>query len=327
VRAGTKNPSSPEPAAGTRCKGQECPFSFVLKSIARAHGQAYETAVTGNAKGVMAGVLAFGLWGILPIYWKFLEAVPAMSIVAQRTCWTCLVLWPLLWWRGVGIHADLRTLFWHVVSGVLIGGNWLLYVWATIHERMIEGALGYYINPFFNMLFGALWFGERQNRLQMVAIVTAFSGVMLQIPGVGHFPWVALALGLSFSLYGVVRKRSSLGALDGLTVESSLLVPVALGWLLWQHGSVADAFGGNWQNGLMLACSGVVTAIPLLAFAFASRNIRLSTLGMLQFIGPTMQFFIGWKIYGEPMTTVRLMSFGLIWIAIGLYAANGLRRA
>ncbi len=287
---------------------------------------AYQTGVTGNTRGVMAGVVAFGLWGVLPIYWKVLESVPAMSIVAQRTCWTCLMLWPLLWWRKVGIHADLRTLSWHVVSGVLIGGNWVLYVWATINDRMIEGALGYYINPFFNMLFGALWFGERQNRLQMVAIVTAFAGVMLQIPGVGHFPWVALALGLSFSLYGVVRKRSSLGALDGLTVETSLLVPVALGWLLWTHASVADAFGGNWQNGLLLAGSGVVTAIPLLAFAFASRNIRLSTLGMLQFIGPTMQFFIGWKIYGEPMTNVRLMSFGLIWIAIGLYAANGLRK-
>lgn len=249
-----------------------------------------------------------------------------MTIVAQRTCWTCLILWPLLCLKRVGIRADLRTLSWHVVSGVLIGGNWLLYVWATINERMIEGALGYYINPFFNMLFGALWFGEKQNRLQMLAIATAFSGVMLQIPGVGHFPWVALALGLSFSLYGVVRKRSSLGALDGLTAETSLLVPVAMAWLLWTHSSVADAFGGSWGSGLLLAGSGVVTAIPLLAFAFASRNIRLSTLGMLQFIGPTLQFFIGWKIYGEPMTSLRLVSFGLIWIAIGLYAVNGIRK-
>jgi chloramphenicol-sensitive protein RarD len=160
----------------------------------------------------------------------------------------------------------------------------------------------------------------------MIAIITAFAGVMLQIPGVGHFPWVALTLGLSFSLYGVVRKRSSLGALDGLTVETTLLVPVALAWLLWQHSTVADAFGGSWTNGLLLAGSGLVTAIPLLAFAFASRNIRLSTLRMLQFIGPTMQFFIGWKIYGEPMTNIRLLSFGLIWNAIALYAANGLRK-
>jgi chloramphenicol-sensitive protein RarD len=191
---------------------------------------------------------------------------------------------------------------------------------------MIEGALGYYINPFLNMLFGAIWFGERQNRLQMIAIVTAFAGVLLQIPGVGHFPWVALSLGLSFSLYGVVRKRSPLGALSGLTVESSILVPVALGWLVWQHASVPEAFGGSWGSAALLIGTGLVTAIPLLLFGFASRNIRLSTLGMLQFIGPTLQFFIGWKMYGEPMTSVRLMSFGLIWLAIALYAADAIRR-
>lgn len=282
--------------------------------------------MTGNARGTLAGVLAFGLWGILPIYWKHLESFDPASIVAQRTIWTCLLLWPLIWLRKTKITTDPKILAWHLLSGILIGGNWVLYVWATVNDRMIEGALGYYINPFLNMLFGAIWFGERQNRLQMVAIVTAFAGVMLQIPGVGHFPWVALALGLSFSLYGVVRKRSPLGALGGLTVESSILVPVALAWLAWQHAGVAEAFGGNRTNAILLVGTGVVTAIPLLLFGFASRNIRLSTLGMLQFIGPTMQFFIGWKIYGEPMTSVRLASFGMIWLAIALYAADALRR-
>ncbi|MGJ8644267.1 MAG: EamA family transporter RarD [Luteolibacter sp.] len=284
------------------------------------------SGVTGSAKGTLAGVFAFTIWGVLPIYWKHLDGLNPMSIVAQRTCWTCLMLWPLLWWRKVGISADARTLAWHFLSGALIGGNWILYVWATLNERMIEGALGYYINPFFNMLFGALWFGERQNRLQMIAIVTAFAGVMVQIPGVGHFPWVALSLGITFSLYGVVRKRSRLGALDGLTVETSVLVPIALGWLVWQSSGVVDAFGGNWVNAALLVGTGIVTASPLLLFGFASRNIRLSTLGMLQFIGPTCQFFIGWKMYGEPMTGVRLLSFALIWLAIGLYAADALRR-
>jgi len=265
------------------------------------------------------------LWGVLPIYWKHLDFLSPGSIVAQRTCWTFLMLWPLLWWRRVGIKADARIVAWHFLSGALIGGNWLLYVWATLNDRMIEGALGYYINPFFNMLFGALWFGERQNRLQMVAIAVALIGVLVQIPGVGHFPWVAVTLAVTFSLYGVVRKRSQLGALDGLMVETGVLVPLALGWLLWTNSGVAEAFGGSWQHGLLVAGTGIVTAIPLLLFAFASRNIRLSTLGMLQFIGPTCQFFIGWKIYGEPMTSVRLLSFGLIWLAVGLYAADALR--
>lgn len=220
---------------------------------------------------------------------------------------------------------DRRVLMWHAVSGLLIGGNWLLYVWSTVNERMIEGALGYYINPFFNMLFGFLWFGEKHSALQKVAIATAFAGMMLQIPGVGHFPWVALALGLSFSLYGVVRKRSTLGALDGLTVETSLLLPFALGWLTFQHGSMLEAFGGNAWHVLLLIGSGVVTAIPLLAFGYASRNIRLSTLGMLQFIGPTIQFFIGWNMYGEPMSTIRLISFVLIWLAIAFYGMNSIK--
>lgn len=289
-------------------------------------GGVLSDGVTGGAKGLWAGIVAFGIWGVLPIYWKQLEFMGATSLVAQRTCWTLLALWPLLLLKRIGISMERRVIAWHFLSGALIAGNWLLYLWATLNDRMIESALGYYINPFFNMLFGALWFGERHSRLQLAAIATAFSGVLLQVPGVGYFPWVALALGISFSLYGVVRKRSPLGALDGLAVETTVLVPFAMAWLLMAHSSVPEAFGESWPHALLIAGTGIVTAVPLLLFAFASRNIRLSTLGMLQFIGPTIQFFIGWKIYGEPMTTVRLLSFGLIWLAIALYGWDSLRR-
>ncbi len=288
-------------------------------------GQGLLVCVTANARGLWAGILAFTVWGVLPVYWVHLDFLAPGSIVAQRTLWTCVLLWPLVLLRRRALRADLRTVLWHLLSGVLIGGNWIVYVWATLNERMIEGALGYYINPFFNILFGFLWFGERQNRLQLVAVGVAFAGVMMQMPGVGHFPWVAVYLGITFSMYGVVRKRSKLGAVDGLAVETTILLPLALVWLFWHHSTVGDAFGGSWDRGFLLAGAGILTAIPLLLFAFASRKIRLSTLGMLQFIGPTLQFFIGWLVYDEPMNGVRFASFGLIWVAIGIYVFEGYR--
>jgi len=150
----------------------------------QAGGGGLSESVTAGAKGLWAGIVAFGIWGVLPVYWKQLEFMGATSLVAQRTCWTLLALWPLLLLRRKGICADRRVIAWHFLSGALIAGNWLLYVWATLNDRMIEGALGYYINPFFNMLFGALWFGERHSRLQLAAIATAFSGVLLQMPSV-----------------------------------------------------------------------------------------------------------------------------------------------
>jgi chloramphenicol-sensitive protein RarD len=213
------------------------------------------------------------------------------------------------------------------MSGALLGANWLLYVWATLNGRILEGALGYYLNPFFNMLFGVLWFGERHNRAQIAAIALALCGVAAQIPAVKGFPWVAVTLALTFSLYAVVKKRSPLPAMPGLAVETILLAPLALAWLCFaSSGNVSDAFGGTWPRALMLAAAGVATTLPLVCFGHAARNIPLATLGILQFIGPTIQFLIGWKLYAEPMTTTRLLSFAMIWTAIAIYAADAIRR-
>ena len=208
-----------------------------------------------------------------------------------------------------------RVLGWHLLSGSLLASNWLLYVWATLNHRIIEGALGYYLNPFFNMMFGALWFGDKNSRWQLAAISLALAGVALQIPAVGHFPWVALALAITFSLYAVVRKRAPLGSLAGLAAETSLLAPLAMTWLVLTHNSPAAAFGGSGTHAALVVGTGLATALPLLLFGYAARTIRLTTLGILQFLGPTIQFFIGWKLYGEPMTGARLLSFGLIWPA------------
>ena len=165
----------------------------------------------------MAAVAAFFLWGVLPVFWKLLDFLPPASIVAQRTLWSLLILLVILAWRNEGksLLAGLRSpraAAWQLLSGTLLAANWLLYVWATLNGRILEGALGYYLNPFFNMLFGVLWFGERHNRLQLAAIALALCGVALQVPAVGRFPWVALTLAVTFSLYGVVKKRSPLGS-------------------------------------------------------------------------------------------------------------------
>lgn len=280
--------------------------------------------------GVLAALAAFFLWGILPVFWKLLDFLPPPSIVAQRTLWSLLLLLGILVGRGEGraLVAALRSprvLGWHLLSGSLLASNWLLYVWATLNHRIIEGALGYYLNPFFNMMFGALWFGDKNSRWQLAAIALALAGVALQIPAVGHFPWVALALAITFSLYAVVRKRAPLGSLAGLAAETSLLAPLAMIWLILANKSPAAAFGGSATHAALVVGTGLATALPLLLFGYAARTIRLTTLGILQFLGPTIQFFIGWKLYGEPMTGARLLSFGLIWLAVGIFAADAIK--
>lgn len=280
--------------------------------------------------GVLPALLAFMLWGVLPLYWKQLAFLPPATIVAQRMLWSLLLLLPLLWWRGevrsllVVLRAP-RALAWQLLSGLLLSSNWLLYVWATLHGRILEGSLGYYLNPFFNMLFGALWFGERHSRLQLAAIALALAGVALQVPAVGRLPWVAITLALSFALYGVARKRAPLGALAGLTAETALLAPLAFIWLLVTSPTPAAAFGSSGVHVLLVVGTGLVTAVPLLCFGHATRSLRLSTIGILQFIGPSLQFLIGWRFYHEEMTHARLFSFAIIWLAIAIYAATTLR--
>ena len=278
----------------------------------------------------MAAVAAFFLWGILPVFWKWLDFLPPPSIVAQRTLWSLVILLGILSWRKEGrvLLEGMRgrgAAGWQLLAGALLASNWLLYVWATLNGRILEGALGYYLNPFFNMLFGFLWFGERHNRLQLAAIALALSGVAMQVPAVGRFPWVALTLALTFSLYAVVKKRAPLGARLGLTAETGMLAPIALFWLLVSSPSPAAAFGGSWPHAALVVGSGLATTLPLIFFGHAVRTIRLTTLGILQFLGPTLQFFIGWKLYGEPMTGPRLLSFALIWLAVGIYAADATR--
>ena len=292
---------------------------------------AQRARVNGTRSGVAAALGAFFLWGVLPVFWKLLDFLPPPSIVAQRTLWSLALLLVLLFFRkeGGSLRAALATprgFAWHLLSGGLLASNWLLYVWATLNGHIIEAALGYYLNPFFNMLFGALWFGDRNSRWQVAAIVLALAGVAVQVPAVGHFPWIALVLAVTFSLYAVVRKQAPAPALVGLTAETVLLAPLALAWLTLGHAGAPGAFGGSWARAALVAGTGLATAAPLLLFGHAARNIRLTTLGILQFLGPTIQFVIGWRLYGEPLTGARMLSFGMIWLAIAIYVADALGR-
>ncbi|WP_277349148.1 EamA family transporter RarD [Luteolibacter luteus] len=289
------------------------------------------TPVNESRNGVLSAVAAFFLWGVLPIFWKHLHFLPPASIIAHRTLWSLLLLLPVLafqrqlWTMLRGI-STLRGAGWHLLSGVLLGSNWLLYVWATLNNHILEGALGYYLNPFLNMLFGALFFGERQNRLQMLAVAVAASGVACQFPAVKGVPWIALVLAVTFALYAVVRKKAPLGALAGLGAETALLAPIALGWLIWRGTQGVELFGPSGWTAALVICTGIATATPLLCFGHATRTISLTSLGILQFIGPTLQFLIGWGMYGEPLNTLRLISFGLIWTAVAIYAVDALKR-
>ena len=281
--------------------------------------------------GVSSAICAFVLWGVLPVFWKQLGFLPPVSIIAHRTLWSLVLLVPLLVYQGQfrtmlrGI-SSWRGAGWHLLSGALLATNWLLYVWATLNGRILEGALGYYLNPFINMLLGALFFGERQNRLQMTAVVVAAAGVACQFPAVKGVPWVALVLAVTFALYAVVRKKAPLGALAGLGAETALLAPVALAWLLWQGSQGVPLFGPTAGTAALVVCTGIATATPLLCFGHAARTISLTTLGILQFIGPTLQFLIGWHLYGEEMNPMRMLSFGLIWTAVAIYAGEALAR-
>lgn len=284
-----------------------------------------------HRRGMVSAIAAFGLWGFLPLFWKQLEHLHSLTIVCHRTLWGLPLLWMILTirhrWRGVSMALrSPRLIGLHMLSGSLLAANWLLYIWSTNHERMLEGALGYYLNPFFNMLFGFLWFGERHNRIQLAAIGLAISGAALQFPAVEGWPWVAICLAITFSLYGVIRKRSSLDTLEGLALETSLIAPVALAWITLRNQRSTMPTDHLASSIAVLSGMGAATILPLLCFGHAARNLQLSTLGILQFIGPSIQFMIAWQLYHEPMPGWRIASFALIWMAVLVYMTDMRRK-
>ena len=290
----------------------------------------------GAVAGLSYGIIAYLIWGFFPVYFKALAGVPPLQVVCHRIVWSVLFLWMIIGWRGRwgmirDALRDRRAVLLLTVSALLIATNWLVFVIAVGHAQVIQSSLGYFITPFVSVLLGFLFFQERLRRLQLVSLLLAAIGVLLLTLQYGQIPWVAMTLALTFGSYGLFRKIVTVDSLTGLTVETLLLGPVALGYLIvvsWQGYGAFPAQG--FQTGILLALSGVATAVPLLLFASAARRLRLATIGFLQYITPTFHFLLAVLLYKEPFTRSHLASFLFIWSGLCCYsydAWKGMRTA
>jgi len=281
--------------------------------------------------GFWAALAAYALWGIFPIYFRQLSAVPAFEIVLYRSLWSLVFVigvlaWQRRWQPLRGALRSPRQIGVFAASALLLSGNWVTFVWAVNNHHVIEASLGYFINPLFSVLLGVLVLRERPRALQWAAIGVAAAGVLWLGWVAGRPPWIALVLAVTFGLYGLLRKTAPLGALDGLALETLLLAPFALGLAIWVNAeshTLAHASPSLWA---WLALSGPFTAIPLLLFARGARTLPLATLGLLQYVAPTLQFALGVWLFGEPLSSDRLAGFALIWLALGIYSAETLWR-
>lgn len=281
--------------------------------------------------GLKLGIAAYILWGILPFYFKLLEGVPALQILAHRVLWSVLLLGVVVVARrrvgALRATARGRTLLLLCASATLIAINWLVYIWATQHAHVLEASLGYFINPLLNVLLGVVVLRERVSRRQTVAVGVAALGVAVMAMAGGGALWISLVLALSFGLYGLVRKVAAIDALGGLTVETLLLALPAAAVLAQAQVAGSQAFGTGTRTDLLLMAAGAITTLPLLLFAAAAKRMRYATLGLLQYIAPTLQFAQAVLLFGEPLRPVHIVTFGLIWTGCALYAADSLKQA
>lgn len=284
-----------------------------------------------SAAGLRYGLLAYLIWGFFPVYFKALAAVPPLQVLCHRIVWSVLFLWIIIGLRSK--WRDLRDAFRNrkvlallTFSALLIATNWLVFIIAVGHAQVIQSSLGYFMTPFISVLLGVIFLQERLRRLQLVSLLLAAVGVVLLTIQLGHVPWAAVMLALTFGSYGLVRKVVAVDSLTGLTVETLLLGPMALGYLIFVYWQGSNAFPlQGTQTSLLLGLSGVATAVPLLLFASAARRLRLATIGFLQYLTPTFHFLLAVLLYKEPFTQAHLVSFLLIWGGLCCYSYDAYR--
>lgn len=282
-------------------------------------------------RGVLAAGTAFTLWGVFPVYLRLMKQVPALEILSHRVLWSVVFLLAILglrrqWGWIASIRAKPRITLAFVASATMLGLNWVVYIWSVNHDHVIDASLGYFITPLFNVMFG-IALGERLRTLQWVSVALAACGVLWLTVSAGQLPWIGLVIAITFSLYGVIRKTAALGALEGLSVETLVLLPAAGAFLLLPDTGSSHAFGSEAQITLLLMSAGPVTAIPLLMFAYGARRIPLSVVGLLQYIGPSIQLLLGVWLYAEAFGFTKLLGFALIWSGLALFSAEALLRS
>ncbi|MFL6714386.1 MAG: EamA family transporter RarD [Sulfurifustis sp.] len=280
-------------------------------------------------RGIAYAVAAYVIWGLFPIYYKPLQQVAALEVIGHRIVWSCVVLVAIVIamrdWNALRAAARRpRVLATYGVAAALIAVNWLTFVWAIAHGFVVQASLGYFMTPLINVLIGTLFLRERLRRAQWLAVALATAGVLYLTAEQETVPWVALALGFSFGFYGLVKKTAPLGSVQGLTVETAILLLPALAYLSYVAGNGAASFHAiSPLVDLLLVGAGLVTTLPLLLFASAARRIPLSLVGVLQYIAPTLQFLLGVIVYHEPFGHAQLIGFGLVWTALAVFALEG----
>ncbi|NQV46725.1 MAG: EamA family transporter RarD [Rhodospirillaceae bacterium] len=280
--------------------------------------------------GPLAAITAFSLWGGYPLYFKAIKHVPAFEIMSHRVIWTVLFLGIVLVLRGRmsevrRVFADLKLLRTLMLSSLLVSANWLVFIWAVGQERVLETSLGYYINPLVSVALGMIFLKERLNRWQFLAVALAVLGVGNMVVQFGAPPWVALSLAFLFGIYGLVRKVAPVGSFTGLFVETLLIAPPVLAYLIYLAIDGSGSFlAVDRTTDTLLVFSGLLTAAPLVLFAFAAKRLRLSSVGFFQYIAPTGHFLIAVYIFTEPFTDAHLITFGLIWLALAVYSVDSI---
>ena len=280
-----------------------------------------------RGSGAAFAVAAYGFWGFAPIYFKWLEGIGAGQLIAHRILWTALLLVPILFALGavprlLEVLRTRRLFLGLLVTAVLIGGNWSIFIYAILAERVLEASLGYFVNPLVSLVLGMVFLGERLRPIQWVAVAIAAAGVINEVLRFRSLPWLGLALAFSFGFYGLLRKRLAVDSFVGLTVESWVLLPPAVGYLAWSFVPGEDMFTRSAFDAVRLTLAGPVTMFPLLCFAAAANRLPLSFLGFFQYIAPSLMFVLAVTLFGEPFQPGQLFTFGPIWVALVLFTAH-----